>query len=66
MAEQSPRSLVQRLLSACLMLLGCVVALWLALELLAQIWGWLLLVGAVVALVAAVVIGYRVWRERRW
>lgn len=62
MGEESPRSIPQRFFRACLLILGGIAALWLGLELLAQFWGWLLLVGVVVF---AVVGAYRWWRDYR-
>ena len=48
--------------NACLLLLFGMVALSLALQLLGEIWPWLLLVGSIVG---AAVIGVIIWRERR-
>lgn len=54
-----------RFLSACLFILGGVIALWIALELLARFWGWLLLiVGIVFALWA--VFKLIQMRRNRW
>ena len=64
--DKKPEPMMTRLFHACLLILGTVIVLWLALELLAQFWGWLLLVAAVVALIWAAVwfVGWR--RDRRW
>ncbi|GEM_PF-3165920 len=59
---ESPRSLVHRFFVGCLLLLGGVIALQLALSVLAQIWGWLLL-GAM--LVAATIAALWFIRSRR-
>jgi len=61
--SQSPPPLLDRVLHGALLILGTVIMLWLALELLAHIWVWLL----VLALVAAAV-GFVFWRRRqdRW
>ncbi|MGO4129926.1 hypothetical protein AB4028_14125 [Janibacter sp. RAF20_2_2] len=56
---------VQSLFSACLMLLGCVIALGLVLELLAQIWPWLVGVAAIV-LIAWIAIQWTITKNRRW
>lgn len=66
MADDAPRPLAQRFFRACLLILGGVVALWLALELLAQFWGWLLLLAALALVIFGAVVGYQFWRERRW
>jgi 1,4-dihydroxy-2-naphthoate octaprenyltransferase len=62
MADEPSRSTTQRFFRACLYILGGIVALGLALELLAQFWGWLLLIGVVSFAVAAT---YRWWRDYR-
>lgn len=66
MADEPSRSMPQRFFRACLLFLAGVVALWLALELLAQFWGWLLLLAAVAVVVYGAVFGYQYWRDRRW
>lgn len=66
MANDSPRSLPQQFFRACMYLLGGVLAVWLALELLARLWGWILLLAAVALIVWAGIAGYRLWRDRRW
>lgn len=52
---------IERAWHASLLLLGCAVALSLTLQVLASLWGWLLLVAAVGLLVAALAW----WRRRR-
>jgi len=64
--KDKPVSAVTRLFHACLLLLGAVIALWLALELLAQFWGWLLLGFAIVVLIWTVVWAVRWCLDRRW
>lgn len=61
MSEPKPPTIVQRFFRACLLILGGILALWLALELLAQFWGWLLLIAAIVLILCAVVYAYRHW-----
>lgn len=63
--KDKPVPIMTRFFHACLLVLGGVLALWLALELLAQFWGWLLLAAAVVALVWAIIWVIR-WRRDRW
>jgi hypothetical protein len=43
----NPKTLAQRFFMFCLLILGGILALSLALEVLARIWGWLLLAGCV-------------------
>ena len=66
MADDTPRTLAHRFFRTCLLLLGGILALWLGLELLARFWGWLLLVGVLIGVIAALITGYRIWRESRW
>ncbi len=65
MSDDSPPSIVQRAFRACLLILGCVLALWASLELLSYIWGWLLLVAGIVLVLCAAVWAYRYWWGRR-
>ncbi len=65
MSDNTPPSILQRFFRACLLILGGVLALWLALELLAQFWGWILLIGVIVLVLCAAVYGYRYWWGRR-
>ncbi|WP_454114857.1 hypothetical protein [Microbacterium lacticum] len=44
MPDETPTPTPTRFFRACLLILGGIVALWLALELLAQFWGWVLLI----------------------
>lgn len=57
---------VQRLFRACLLILGSVLAIWLTLQFLAQIWGWLLLIAALIAGATVAVLWLKHWRGRRW
>lgn len=66
MADDTPRGVAERFFRICLFVLGGVVALWLALELLAQFWGWVLLVSAVVLVLWCVVAAHRSWWGRRF
>lgn len=66
MADDTSRPLALRFFRACLMLLGGVAALWLAVDLLAQFWGWLLLLVAIALVIFGVTVGYQYWRDRRW
>lgn len=60
--KEDPKSMAQRFFSFCLLVLGGIVLLDLALELLAQFWGWLALIGLVAVLSWALV---RIVRARR-
>ena len=66
MADDSPRSLPLRFFRGCSLLLGGIVALWLALQLLAQFWGWILLITGIALVLWCAVIAYRYWWGRRF
>lgn len=61
-SDKEPASMGQRILSFCFAVFVSVVLLSLALQLLAQIWGWLLLIAI---LAAAVFAGFWFYRKRR-
>lgn len=61
MSDDSPPTIVQRFFRACLLVLGGILALWLSLELLAQFWGWLLLIAAIALILCAAIWTYRYW-----
>lgn len=61
MPSEGPPPITSRFFRACLLILGGVVALWIALELLAQFWGWILLISAIVLVLCAAVYAYRYW-----
>lgn len=64
--DERPVPLMTRFFHACLLLLGGIITLCLALELAAQVWGWLVLL-AVLGLITCGVIWYLRWRrDRRW
>ena len=62
----APPPVTSRFFRACLLILGGIVALWLALELLAQFWGWVLLVAAIALVWWCAVAAYRYWWGRRF
>lgn len=64
--DKKPEPLMTRFFHGCLLLLGGVVVLWLALHLLAQFWGWLLLIAVLAGLVWALIWFIRWRRDRRW
>lgn len=65
MSDGQSRSFIHRFFRATLLVLGGVIAITLALELLAQIWGWLVLI-AVLGLVGYVAfVTYHWWRDRQ-
>jgi len=64
--DEKPETIMQRFFRACLLALAGVVALWIALQLLAQIWGWLLLAAALSGLIWAFVRFIRWRRDGRW
>ncbi|MDF1478773.1 hypothetical protein PYV02_06705 [Leifsonia sp. H3M29-4] len=65
MADDTPPTIVQRFFRACLLILGGIVALWLALELLAQFWGWILMISVLALVLCAAVRAYRYWWGQR-
>lgn len=66
MADDSPRGAAERFFRTMLFILGGIVALWLALELLAQFYGWVLLIAAIVLVLWVAVMLYRYWWGRRF
>lgn len=64
--DKEPAPIMTRFFRACLLALAGVFVLWLALQLLAQFWGWLLLLAAITGLIYAVVWCIRLRRDRRW
>jgi putative flippase GtrA len=64
--DKEPVSIMTRFFRACLLMLAGVIALWLALQLLAKVWLWLLLIAAIAGLVWGVVWFFRWRRDRQW
>ncbi|MFT4259483.1 hypothetical protein [Microbacterium sp.] len=64
--DKKPETLMDKFFRACLLALGGVIVLWLALQLLAQFWGWLLLAAALCGLAWATVWFVRWRRNGRW
>ncbi|ODT11045.1 MAG: hypothetical protein ABS61_05540 [Microbacterium sp. SCN 70-18] len=64
--EQKPEPLMTKFFRACLLALAGVFVLWLALQLLAQFWGWLVLLAALAGLIWGVAWFVRWRRDRRW
>jgi hypothetical protein len=63
--EPTPKNLAQRFFYLCLLLLGGIIALWVALQFLAQFWGWIVLIAVLVAAIWALVAILRA-RRNRW
>lgn len=63
--KKDPVSMGQRILGLCFALLLSVILLTVALELLAAIWGWLLLL-ALVILAVSLGVKYWHWRRDQW
>jgi hypothetical protein len=61
----SPTNLAQRFFDLSLLLLGGVIALWVALQFLAQFWGWLVLITVLVAAIWVLLAVLRA-RRNRW
>lgn len=61
MSGDTPPTIMQRFFRACLLILGSIVCLWVALELLAQFWGWILLAAAIVLMLCVGLWAYRYW-----
>lgn len=66
MADDKSRTLIVRVFHGSLLILGTVVALWLALRLLATFWGWIALAVGLALVIAIGIWLFRLWRERRW
>lgn len=64
--DKDPVPLMTRFFRACLLALAGVFVLWLALQLLAQFWGWLLLIAAIAGLIYTGVWYIRSRRDSRW
>lgn len=62
--DKEPVTVAWRIIGFCFAVLLGVIMLTLALELLAAIWGWLLLVAGIVAFAWIVAVLYRRWRDR--
>lgn len=60
--KKEPDSMASRFFTASLLILGGILVLTFALQLLAQIWIWLLLIALIVA---AIWIAIRIWLHRR-
>ena len=63
--EPTPKYLVRHFFDLCLLLLGGVIALSVALQLLAQFWGWIVLIAVLIAAIWALVAILR-FRRNRW
>ncbi|TFD27341.1 hypothetical protein [Cryobacterium lyxosi] len=61
----TPKNLAQRFFDLCLLLLGGIIALWVALQFLAQFWGWIALIAVLVTAIWALVQVLRA-RRNRW
>lgn len=61
MADSTPPTIVQRFFRACLLILGGVIGLWIALELFAQFWGWVVLIVVIALVLWCAVIACRYW-----
>ena len=59
------RSLAQRFLGACALLLLGALMIWIAVQLLSQVWGWVFLIAAVI-LAGYIAIRIIRWRTDRW
>ena len=62
--EPTPKNMAQRFFDLSLLLLGGIIALWGALQLLAQFWGWIVLIAVLVAAIWALVAILRA--RRNW
>lgn len=65
MSSNEPTSMAKRFLGFCVSVLAGIVLLYLAMQLLAQFWGWLLLIALIGAAIYVAVVIMR-WRRSRW
>jgi hypothetical protein len=65
MSEEKAPTILQRLYRGALLVFGSVLLIWLAFQVLAQIWGWLLLVAIIGGLIALAVFWVR-RHHNRW
>lgn len=65
MSDDKPASLAHRFFRTSLLILGGILALWLALELVAKFWGWLLLIASIALMLWFAIAVYRYWWGRR-
>ncbi|MCS3427102.1 hypothetical protein [Leucobacter aridicollis] len=65
MSDEPSRTIMHRFFRAMLLLLGGVIALTLALELIARIWGWIVLVACLSLFIYIAIVGIRWWRDRQ-
>lgn len=61
--DKEPVTMASRILGFCFAIFLGVILLYLALELLGAIWGWLLLVGGTVAIIWIALALYRRWHD---
>jgi len=62
--DKEPVTMASRILGFCFAVFLSVILLYLAVKLLAAIWGWLLLVAGIIAAVWIGLLIYRRWRDR--
>lgn len=62
--DKEPVTVASRILGFCFAVFVSVILLYLAVELLAAIWGWLLLVAVIITAVWIALLIYRRWRDR--
>jgi hypothetical protein len=56
---------IDQLWNGALLILGATIAIWLSLQVLAEIWGWLLLIAAIIGVLAGGLAALRWWWNRR-
>lgn len=61
--DKEPVTMRQRILGFCFAIFAGVILLHLAIELLAQFWGWLVLVAVIITAVWFAIVIYRRWRD---
>jgi hypothetical protein len=66
MADDKKAPIMTRFFHTCLLILGGVFGLWLAVSLIQQIWLWLVLLGSIALLITATLWFIRWRRDRRW
>jgi heme/copper-type cytochrome/quinol oxidase subunit 4 len=62
--SDTPKSIASRFVSFCVLVLIGILAIWIALDVLSRIWGWVVLIVVIVVLAYVGILLFRRWRNR--